>query len=237
MAEPVKRLKLRRKDIRQPDEFVTVTSRVATWAREHRSLVAGIALGLVVVALVALLIGRTRAVRNEAAAAAFRSAHRTFEAGSYADAAEAFAALGREYPRTPFGRLAGLYRARALARQGDHAAAATAYGEYLAGSPQAPYLRQQALVGLAEAREASGDAAGALDAYTEAGALEGPLRPDALMAAARLQEAAGQGAEARALYTRLLAEGPGPDLRAVIRAKVPDLGEPSDEPEAGANVR
>src|SRR5439155_844024 len=82
-----------------------------------------------------------------------------------------FANVVERYPGAPFGRLAVLYRAHALARQGDQAAAATAYGEYLASAAVPVYLHQEALVGLARAKEAAGDTAGALDAYTQAGAL------------------------------------------------------------------
>src|SRR5205823_6641693 len=87
-------------------------------------------------------------------------------------------------------------RAHALARQGDQAAAATAYGEYLASAAVPVYLHQEALVGLARAKEAAGDTGGALDAYTQAGALPGAYRDDALLSAARLEQAAGHATKA-----------------------------------------
>src|SRR5205814_65443 len=81
-----------------------------------------------------------RGAERERASLAFRTAHTTFAAGNkFTEAAEAFAALAHDYPHTAYGRLAGLYRGHAFARQGDAAAAATAYAEYLATSPDPPY--------------------------------------------------------------------------------------------------
>ena len=96
------------------------------------------------------------------------------------------------------------------------------YSEYLATGPAAGYLRQEALDGLAHARESAQDTAAALDAYTQAAALDGPYRADALLGAARLQEAGGHGDAAREIYTRLLKESqPDPDLRTLLLSKLP----------------
>jgi hypothetical protein len=108
-----------------------------------------------------------------------------------------------------------------MARQGDNAAAATEYAEYLAGGPETPYLRQEALLDLGRAKEAGGDAAGALDVFTQAGTIDGPFKREALLAAARVQEAAGRAAEAQILYAQLLKESPDPELRAFLVSKLP----------------
>jgi TolA-binding protein len=145
----------------------------------------------------------------------------SFSDGKFSDAARAFEDVSTTYPRAPFGRLAGLYRAHALARSGDQAGAATAYTEYLASSPDSEYLRQEALDGLGRAKEASGDRAGALEAYTQAGALPGPYRTDALLGAARLHDASGQGEKAREIYASLLKDVSDPDTKALLTAKLP----------------
>jgi tetratricopeptide (TPR) repeat protein len=232
MPQHVKRIKIRRKDLRKPDEFETLTGQAVDWADRHRPLVIGVAAGAIVVALIAFAVGRWRAGQNEAAAVAFRAAHAQFDAGRYAEAAGTFAEVGSAHPHTAFGRLATLYRAHALARSGDAAGAATAYGEYLATSPASEYLRQEALTGLARARESTGDAAGALEAYSQAGDLRGPYRTDALLGAARLHEAAGRGDQAREIYTRLLKEAPDPETRALLMAKLPP---DSRSPEPASN--
>ncbi len=227
MPQHAKRIKVRRKDLRKPDEFETLTGQALEWADTNRSLVGAIVAGALVVGAIALGVSRWRANRNEAASVDFRAAQARFAAGAFDEAARGFEDVAIEYPRAPFGRLAGLYRAHALARQGDARAAATAYEEYLASSPPAEYLRQEALSGLARAKEASGDTNGALEAFTQAGALAGPYRADALLGAARLHEAAGEDDKARAIYTSLLSDASDPELKAFLESKVPAAGRPA----------
>lgn len=221
MTTPSQRIKIDRKSLREPDEFQTLTTQAASWARQNQTLVWGIGIGLVAVALLGLGVGWYRARQAEAAAVRFQSAHADFVAAKYPAAAESFAGLGREYPSTPFGRLAQLYRGHALLRGADAAGAATAYGEYLAGSPETEYLRQEALAGLGAARETTGDQAGAADAYTQAAEIDGPFRQDVRLALARIAEAQGKADDAKKIYVTLLQESPGPALRALLETKIP----------------
>ncbi len=228
MPRHARRLKIRRKDLRKPDEFETLTGQAVAWADEHRPVVYAVLAVAVVVLVGSLAIGRWRASRNDAAAVAFRSARESFDEGKFQEAAQGFAYVVERYPGAPFGRLAVLYRAHALARQGDQAAAATAaYGEYLASAVVPDYLRQEALVGLARAKEAAGDTAGALDAYTQAGALPGAYRDDALLSAARLEQAAGHADRAQAIYAGLLKNAVDPATKAFVAAKVPGAARPT----------
>jgi hypothetical protein len=234
MPQHAKRIKVRRKDLRKPDEFETLTGQALDWADEHRTLVGGIAVAVALVALLWLGVGRWRASRNEAAGIAFRAAHTTFTAGKFGEAAPAFAELAETYPSTPFGRLARLYRAHALARQGDGAGAVIAYQEFLASTPGSDYLRQEALTGLGHAKEVTGDATAALEAYTEAGNLAGPYRTEALLGAARLHEAGGHGDKAREIYASLAKEAPDAETRALLASKLPAGSVPASSAPAGA---
>jgi len=225
MPEHARRIRFRRKALRQPDEFHTLTTRAAAWLEAHRALASGVALAVLVVAGTVLAVSQYRTSQMGRAAESFREAQATFQAGRFSEAATAFQELAENYPRTPSGRLAVLYRAHALARQGDAAGAATAYGEYLTSQPAATYLRQEALDGLAHAKEDSADPTAALDAYTQAAALEGPYRTDASLGVARLNEASGHADAAREIYARLLKESPDPDLRALLTSKLPPSGD------------
>jgi tetratricopeptide (TPR) repeat protein len=238
MPQHAKRTKIRRKDLRQPDEFETLTGQALAWIETHRGLLLGAAGAVLAVALVVLAVNRARTSRNEAAAADFNAAHELLAAAKHEEAATAFEEVATKYPSAPFGHLARLYRGHALARRGDAAGAAAAYTEYLASDPPAAYLRQEALASLGRAKEASGDTAGALDAYTQAGAVEGPYRTDALLGAARMHERAGEADKAREIYARLLAENPQGDLRPLLASKLPGSQPPasSGPAEAGANV-
>jgi tetratricopeptide (TPR) repeat protein len=226
MPQHARRLKVRRKDLRKPDEFETLTGQVVDWAQENRPVVVVVAVVAVVAALVALGVARWRSNRNEAAATMFVNAQAAFAESNWTDAAQRFAEVAEEYPSAPFGRLAKLYRAHALERQGDHAAAAAAYAEYLASDPRTEYLRQEALLGLGHAKEAGGDTTGALDAYTQAGVLGGPYRTDALLASARLEAASGRVDEARAVYESLLKDASDEETKALLRQKLAAMNAP-----------
>jgi hypothetical protein len=215
-------IKIDRKSLRQPDEFQHLTAQAADWVRANQTAVAGVVIGLIVLAVVGLGVGWYRARQAEAAAINFEAAHQQFTAGKFGDAASAFASLQQEYGSTPFGHLASLYRGHALARQGDAAGAVTAYSEYLAGAPRTDYLRQEALLGLARSQEAAGDVAAATQKFAEAAETPGPFRTEAKLAQARIAESGGDWDQAREIYTALLGEArPGTPLRAFLESKMP----------------
>jgi tetratricopeptide (TPR) repeat protein len=221
MARPAARVKINRKALREPDEFQTLTQQAGEWAQRHRSLLMGVGAAVLAIASVALGIGWYRSHQAAAAGVQFQAALDDFEGGRFAPAVEDFAAVSRDYPGTSFGRLSTLYRGHALARQGDAAGAATAYTEYLASSPPTEYLRQEALTGLAAAKEAAGDKAGALDAYGQAASIDGPFRIQAQLATAQLHELAGEPDKAREVYLAILKESPGGYMRSILETKIP----------------
>src|SRR5262245_25719616 len=221
MAPPAQRIKLNRKALREPDEFQTVTNQLAAWAQANRTLIAAVVVAALAIAAVAAAVSWYRGRQEAAAAVRFQSAYDDFQAKRWPEAADAFAALARDYAGTSHGRLGTLYQAHALSRKPDAAAAATAYGEFLAASPPTDYLKQEALVGLADAREASGDSAGAREANEQAAAIDGPFRSDARLSLARLYEAGGQADKAKELYLAVLKDSPSGFARTVLEAKIP----------------
>lgn len=237
MPPRVKPLKIRRKDLKQPDEFETLTGQTLDLVNRYRTAVALIAGVAVTIAVALIAFTHWRASQARAAAIAFWAAHDAFDAGRFDEAAQDFTAVAARYPGTPSGRLAPLYHAHAMARKGDHAAAAVAYAEYLARGPAAAYLQQEALAGLGHARAASGDGDGALEAFTQAAAVDGPFEREALLGAARLHEAGGRAADAQAIYGKLLEDAPPPDVRALLLSKLPPGSEKGAEAAAASNVR
>jgi len=223
MAQSAKRVKIRRKDLRGPDEFETLTGETLAWAQGHRTplVVAGVA--VLAIAVAALLMTRARTVRNQDAAAQFRQAQAELAGGSAATAATQFETIEQNASSTPFGRLAGLYQGHALLKQGDGAGAAAAYTEYLSTASAPEYLRQQALVGLGRAKEIGGDTAGAHDAYLQAEKLDGPARAEASLGVARMLETQGQADQARAVYARLVKEAPEGWVRTFAESKAPGV--------------
>ena len=213
--------KLDRKTIAAPDEFQVASGQALTWLEQHRMTLIAAAVGVLLVGVAGAVVSSQRNQAQSTAALAFREAHKQFDASKFAEAAAAFQQVSTAAAGSPFGGLATLYRGHALARQGDGAGAATAYQAYLSTTP-VDYLRQQALVGLAAAKEATSDAAGALDSYTQAATILGPLQTDARLGAALIEEGQGHGDAARAIYIELLKDTTlDPAVHASILAKVP----------------
>lgn len=221
MAPPAERIKIDRKALREPDEFQTISARAAEWFDAHRTVIIAAAAAAAALAIGAGLLSWQRGRQAQAAAIRFQAAHADFRAARWAEAAEAFAGLGRDYAGTPYGRLSALYEGHALARKPDPQGAATAYTNYLSGAPATEYLRQEALIGLAAAKEASGDAAGARQAYTDAVGIAGPFQNDARLGLARQLEAAGETAQAREQYEAILKASPSAALRSLAESRVP----------------
>jgi predicted negative regulator of RcsB-dependent stress response len=223
--------KVSRKALREPDEFQTLTTQAVDWARDNQNVVVSVIAAVVAIAAVVVGLNWYSQRQANAAAIQLQTAQGLFDAKNYAQAAAEFAAVTTAYPRTPSGRIAMLYRAHALADQPDAAAAATAYGEYLATSPATDYLKQESLVGLAHAKEATNDLDGARDAYRQATEIVGPFRTTAQLALARLEDAAGHGDQARALYAEVLkAPDLDDDTRQAIAARFPGIAATSDVP-------
>jgi len=77
MPESAKRVKIRRKDLRGPDEFETLTGETLAWAQGHQTplIVGGVAILAIVVGV--LLVARARGIRNQEVAGQFRHARRS----------------------------------------------------------------------------------------------------------------------------------------------------------------
>jgi predicted negative regulator of RcsB-dependent stress response len=232
MAE-AKHYKLHRKELRDPDVFQERTAEAVDWMRANQTMVVTVASAVVAIGAVVMGIGWYSARQADAASSRLAAAQQLFDQKKYAEAATEFGAVESEYARTPSGKLAGLYKARALAAQPDTAAAVTAYNEYLNGSPATDYLRQEALIGLGRAQEASKDTAAAMDSYGKAAETSGPFKTAAQLALARLEDAGGNADKARALYLELLK---APDLDGDSRQYIVNRLPPDAVPKSAIDV-
>ena len=155
--------KLRRKDLHlgEPDEFVTLTSRIVEWSKQNQSTVMAIA-----AVLTGLLLGiagwqwlqQSRAARSTTD---FYAANELFRREQWPAAAKSFDELAASYPGTAYGRIARLYAGRAGLRAGKPAEAISRLQEFLSSPVPDPALEQLAHVNLALAlgSQGQGDAA------------------------------------------------------------------------------
>jgi TolA-binding protein len=140
-------------------------------------------------------------------------------AGTWTVAAEAYTLLEKRYPRSPFAESGRVALAEAQVETGKPEAARAALEQAVILSPN----DSRAWVALARAREASGDRAGALDAYArgvkDGGA--GALRPEAALGYGRLLTQEKRWSEARGTLERLMKN----DDKAVVAAASSAIGE------------
>ena len=216
--------KLTRKDLRQPDEFQTLSRQALEWVEQNRNAVIA-ALAAIIVVLIAVVAYRMISQSREASAAtAYAEARALLNDKKYTDAAARFDEVANRYSSTSYGALALLERGNALLLSGQPADAVSAYERYLQSSPPTDYLRQLGHARLGYAHEQLGKPGEAEQSFAAAAAEPGPFTAEALFGAARNAEAAGDTAKAKDLYAQLLEKHPTSEHRAVAAAHLVALG-------------
>ncbi|HLW71179.1 MAG TPA: tetratricopeptide repeat protein [Candidatus Binataceae bacterium] len=218
MATSTHRPHISRKELRQPDEFVSFFDAAGEYVATHLVQVILAAMGLLALILFAVGVRFYLSAQERDAAEAFYAAVNTLDHKDYAAAAAQFAALANEHPHSRLGRLAPFYVANANLAQQQPAKARDALKQYLANDSP-PAFRELALMQLGVADEDLGDYAGARESYAEAAALKGAEQPRAALNVARLQARAGEKAAAIASYQRFIRENPfSPDRGTAVDA-------------------
>ena len=221
--------RLRRKDLKRPDEFLTLTGQILAWVRTHGRLTlwGGIAVAAVIGA-VALTLG-FRAARQRDANADLAQAMAAMRANNLSQAATEFGEIRERWNATEPGTLAALLAASTNLRLGNTDAALTAIQQCASAPGLSEYLRQQIAFVWGVALEQKGDSAGAAERYRSAAELSGPYAGPAILGEARVAEQTGKADEARALYRQYYDKFPDAPDREAIKAKagVTDAGPPA----------
>jgi tetratricopeptide (TPR) repeat protein len=217
-------VRIRRKDLKQPDEFITITAKVLGWARSRQRTLAWVAAGLLggLVALSTLMA--IRQARTRDANADLAQALETYRAGASSEAANQLAALGSRWEGVPAASVARVMAASVELRNGNLDTALLQTQEALADTTAAPYLRQQALMLRGAALEAKAQTAEALTTYDEATRVEGPYTAYALLSRARLLRAEAKEAESSRLVERVTSEFPEVAEREPVSVRWPGVG-------------
>jgi outer membrane protein assembly factor BamD (BamD/ComL family) len=216
--------RLTRKDLRQPDEFQTLTRQAMAFVEANWTAVMA-ALGAVIVLLLAIVAFRMMSQSREASASvAYTEARALLTDKKYGEAATRFDDVATRYSGTSYGPLALLERGNALLLADQAHDAVTVYERFLQSSPPTDYLRQLAYTRLGYAQEKLGKAADAQRAFATAAAEPGPFTAEALFGAARNAETAGDTSTAKELYGQLLEKHPTSEYRAVASAHLIALG-------------
>ena len=166
---------IRRRQLKEPDEFLTLSRRFLEYARQHEREVTLAALGLVAVVALALGVRWYRSWEEGKAEAAFGAARRDFTAQRFDSAAEGFRRVTSNWPRTSHGRLAFVYLGNSYAELGKTKEAQDAFQQALQQDSD-DLLRQIAHYNLGLLKMKAADKAGAATELGAAATADGPLR-------------------------------------------------------------
>ena len=216
--------KIRRKDIRKPDQFVTLTGKIFHLASEYRtqSIVGGALLLTVLLGLWGWDAYRQR--QNRLVAVEYAHALSLYRKGQYTKALDAFAQV-RNYSSSPYSRLALLYQANSYFAMQDSAKAVAALQELLRREKKEGFLRQLGFLTLASLQERSDRCKEAGGNYAEAEKIAGPFKDEALLGKARCSFQNGDFKEALSSYRQYLTNYPGSERSNEVSLRIPEIEE------------
>lgn len=214
--------RITRRDIRQPDRFVTLARQGISFFREQRRWFLLSLSGLAAVLLILLAWDFYRDRQNRVAAGEYTRAVRLYHEGRYREALDALARL-ESYRSSSYSRLGLLYTANSYMAQEEAAKAIRPLGELLRREKRETIVRQAALMALGYAQEKSGKCPEGMLSFAEAEKIEGPLTAEATLGKARCSAQAGNLKEAIASYRKLLTDSPPSEAAGEIRLRVQAL--------------
>jgi tetratricopeptide (TPR) repeat protein len=164
------RTKLTRKDLKAPDEFITLTGRMLSSATQHLRAI-GLIVGGVIACVIVVwgLVAYVRGIEREAFASLWQIEGQLRSAADTdvvpPASIERLQQITQQFGAGEARDYAWLYLGHARYRQGDYVAAVTAYQQAVAQVQPTNLLWALASLGAAYALEAKGDFRPAQDAY------------------------------------------------------------------------
>ena len=232
---PTTHYRLSRKELKQPDEFISFLDKIGIFLAENLTRVI---LGTVAaIALIGTVFGLYfySQYQQRMASEDFYQAVTALDHKDYNAAQQEFAKIAEERSRQSLGRLAQFYLATTYMAQEQPAKARAALEKYLNGDDP-PMFRQLALTQLGVADENLGDFNKAHDAYVQAAAMDGPEKVRAELGAARVLAKHGNKQGAVGAYQRFLKQNPFSEDRADVVEALAQLGAAPEQPEEHAKT-
>jgi tetratricopeptide (TPR) repeat protein len=221
--------KIRRKELKKPDEFITLTGRIMTWCRENVRFVGGAAAAIGLFLLLSSAVLIFKANREAKARALYGEAIALYPAGvaGGANVAEYVATIAKleevkqQYGSTTAATSARIDLGNAFFQSGDYDRAATCYLDFIERTDSKHPFHDQVLVSLGETYEAKGSLEKALEIYQKL-AREGAsiYQSQAQLHLGRVYEALGDQEKAVTHYDNYLKENPATLFSEWIRTKI-----------------
>ncbi|HKN00210.1 MAG TPA: tetratricopeptide repeat protein [Candidatus Binataceae bacterium] len=215
--------KLTRKELKQPDEFMSFVESTREFFVGNLKQV--IISAIVVVGAAAIAIGTYmyERHRDRVAGEQFSTALAALNAKQYRDAETEFAALAEEEPGRRLGKLSQFYLGSAFLGDNDLPHARDALVAFVAEEHD-PTFANLALTNLAVIYERMGDFAKAASAYQQASTVPGPEQVRAQLGVARMLAKQGAKDAAIAIYRAFLAAHPFVEQRQEVVESLAMLG-------------
>jgi predicted negative regulator of RcsB-dependent stress response len=213
--------KIKPKDLKAPDEFVTQIDRIGNYLANNVVRVIVGAAVVIAVAAVIFTYAFYRSHQAQVVADRFYDALTALNHKDYKTAEEGFDTLAQSGSGNLAG-LARLYAASAYMSDNKPTKARDALEAYVAESDQ-PYFKNLALVQMGVAYEDLGDFKKAHAAYAQAASTPGPEKSRAVLGVARTLMKQGDNAGAIAAYRSFLAANPLSTERAEVTESLATL--------------
>jgi len=216
------RKRITRKELRKPDQFLTLTAWSFRFLEQHRTRIIAIIalLTVVTLALWGWNIHRTRQVRL--AAQAYQVALEAYHEGQFENALDLLQRVNA--PRgSIYSSLVLLYRAQSHLALNRPSEAIPIVQEFLKRDPEESYIQQVAFLTLGYAQEMAGQCQLAIEAFSQATNLLGPREEEAILANARCSTQIGRLTEAVRYYREYLSSFPGSSRQVEISIRIREL--------------
>ncbi len=221
--------KLRRKELKEPDEFLSFLYDAREFVTGNLTQIAASAAVVVGVAMIAMGVYYYERHRDHLAAAQFYTAFSALGSKQYKTAQQDFTSLAASESGRELGRLARFYLAQCYLAENDLARARDSLVAYLADAHDQAF-EGLAMMNLAIVYERLGDLKKAEGAYQQAASMPGAQASAAELAIARIRARAGDRAGAIDAYRSFLNAHPfSQDRQDAIEA----LAQLGAQPEAG----
>lgn len=211
-----------RKDLRRPDQFVTLTSRLLQLFAAHRTafLLCATFFVMVLLALWAWDLYHDRQIRL--AAQDYSSALALYHEGKYPEALRVLARV-KGYRSSTYSRFALLYEANAYVALKEPSKAVPILKEFLSRERKDSFLRQLAFLRLAYTYETANQCKDAVRSFDDAAKLDGALKDEALLGKARCSAQDGDLREALNSYRQYLSAYPGSERSSEVALRIQEI--------------
>jgi predicted negative regulator of RcsB-dependent stress response len=221
--------KIRHKDLKRPDEFISLVDKSRELLKYHLPTVLAVLAGVAVVVGLTIGIRAYREHRANIAANEFYEAFGVLDSKDYAYAAQLFQKLIADAPGTQVGHLAQFYLATCYLQEGKLDQARESLSTFLK-SPSDALFTSLATMNLGVIYERLGKFAEAEAAYRQAAELPGPEQLRAQLGLARVLANQGHKEQAVEAYRSFLGNNPyAPERQQAIEA-LAELGAPANPP-------